>query len=208
MPAHENDVLLLKHIATAVQAGQAKSVYELVNSAVQQDVSPSTIVSQGLIGGMSVIGEKFKNCDIFVPQVLIAARAMDSGIRALHSLLPASKNTVPGKVCIGTVRGDQHDIGKNLVRMLMESRGLVVVDLGTDEGCGIVACSALLTTTMQEMKNVINALSDAGVRDKVHVMVGGTPVTQAFCQEINADYYTEDAFQAADVACRIFQTEA
>ena len=207
MPAHENDVLLLKHIATAVQAGQAKSVYELVNSAVQQDVSPSTIVSQGLIGGMSVIGEKFKNCDIFVPQVLIAARAMDSGIRALHSLLPASKNTVPGKVCIGTVRGDQHDIGKNLVRMLMESRGLVVVDLGTD-GCGIVACSALLTTTMQEMKNVINALSDAGVRDKVHVMVGGTPVTQAFCQEINADYYTEDAFQAADVACRIFQTEA
>lgn len=220
MPAHENDVLLLKHIATAVQAGQAKSVYELVNSAVKQDVSPSTIVSQGLIGGMSVIGEKFKNCDIFVPQVLIAARAMDSGIRALHSLLPALKNTVPGKVCIGTVRGDQHDIGKNLVRMLMESRGLVVVDLGTDvpperfvdavigEGCGIVACSALLTTTMQEMKNVINALSNAGVRDKVHVMVGGTPVTQAFCQDISADYYTEDAFQAADVACRIFQTEA
>lgn len=220
MPAQENSPLLLEHIAAAVQAGQAKVVYELVKSAVDQGFPSNDILKEGLIAGMSVIGERFKNCDIFVPQVLVAARAMNSGIHALQLLLPVPQKTVQGKVCIGTVRGDQHDIGKNLVRIMMESRGLAVIDLGTDvspscfadtvikEDCGIVACSALLTTTMPEMKNVIKALKTAGVRDKVRVMVGGTPVTEAFCQDIDADYYTEDAFQAAEVAYQIFQMEA
>lgn len=220
MPVQEKDPLLLEHIAAAVQAGQAKNVYELVKTAVDLDFSANDILREGLIGGMSMIGERFKNCDIFVPQVLVAARAMNSGIHALHLLLPVSQESIAGKVCIGTVRGDQHDIGKNLVRMMMESRGLKVIDLGTDvsphcfvdavvrENCGIVACSALLTTTMSEMKMVVKELESAGVRDKVRVMVGGTPVTEAFCQDIDADYYTEDAFQAAEVAYHIFQTEA
>ena len=206
---------LLEQISQAVQKGQAKTVWTLVQQAIDEGISPVTILNGGLVRGMSIIGEQLKNCDIFVPQVLLAARSMESGIRVLNPYLHAGGHMASGKVCIGTVRGDQHDIGKNLVRVMMESMGLTVIDLGTDvppeqfvqtverEKCSIVACSALLTTTMSEMGKVIHALEEAGVRERVRVMVGGVPVTEAFCQHIGADYFTTDAFEAAEVACRI-----
>ena len=161
---------------------------------------------------MSVIGEKFKNNEVFVPEVLVAARAMNMGANLLKPLLAEAGVKASGKVCIGTVKGDLHDIGKNLVKMMLEGKGLEVIDLGTDvapetfvrtaqdEGCNIICCSALLTTTMGVMGDVVKAAEAAGIRDKVKIMVGGAPVTEAFCQQIGADAYTADAASAADKA--------
>ena len=161
---------------------------------------------------MSIIGEKFKNNEVFVPEVLVAARAMNMGASLLKPLLAEAGVQAKGKVCIGTVRGDLHDIGKNLVKMMMEGKGLEVIDLGTDvapetyvqtaleNDCQIICCSALLTTTMNEMQNVVEAAAREGIRDKVRIMVGGAPVTQAFCESIGADCYTPDAASCADAA--------
>ena len=161
---------------------------------------------------MSVIGEKFKNNEIFVPEVLVAARAMNAGSELLKPLLMENRVKASGKVCIGTVRGDLHDIGKNLVKMMMEGKGLEVIDLGVDvapetyvetaknEGCQIICCSALLTTTMSVMGDVVKATETAGIRDQVKIMIGGAPVTEAFCQQIGADKYTPDGATAADTA--------
>lgn len=206
---------ILNEISTYLQAGKAPKVKELVQQAIDEGISPQDILEDGLLAGMNVIGGKFKNNEVFVPEVLVAARAMNMGAALLKPLLAEEGNEAVGKVCLGTVRGDMHDIGKNLVKMMMEGKGLEVVDLGTDvapekyvetaisENCQIIACSALLTTTMSVMKDVVEAAEKAGIRDKVKIMVGGAPVTDSFCQQIGADRYTADAASAADVAVEL-----
>lgn len=179
---------------------------------MEQGVSCQDILDQGLLSGMAIIGEKFKNNEVFVPEVLIAARAMNAGTEVLKPYIASEGIKAKGKAVIGTVAGDLHDIGKNLVRLMMEGRGIEVIDLGVDvpaekyvqvakdENCQIICLSALLTTTMTEMANVVKAAQEAGIRDKVKIMVGGAPVTQAFCDSIGADVYTSDAASAADAA--------
>lgn len=206
---------ILNKISENLQKGKAKVVKELVQQAINEGIPAKEILSDGLLSGMDIIGEKFKNNEVFVPEVLVAARAMNMGAALLKPLLAEEGNEAVGKVCLGTVRGDMHDIGKNLVKMMMEGKGLEVVDLGTDvapekyvetaisENCQIIACSALLTTTMSVMKDVVEAAEKAGIRDKVKIMVGGAPVTDSFCQQIGADRYTADAASAADVAVEL-----
>ena len=205
---------LLNQISEELQKGKAKIVIELVEQAIAQGISAKEILENGLLSGMSVIGEKFKNSEVFVPEVLVAARAMNIGAALLKPLLAEEGVKAKGKICLGTVRGDLHDIGKNLVRMMMEGKGLEVIDLGTDvppekfidtaikEGCRIICCSALLTTTMEVMREVVEAAEKAGIRDKVKIMIGGAPVTEAFCRQIGADCYTADAASAANEAVK------
>ena len=202
----------MQEISLQLQAGKAKIVKNLVQEALDQGISAKTILEEGLLAGMSVVGEKFKNNEIFVPEVLVAARAMNMGTALLKDKLAESGVTAKGKVCIGTVKGDLHDIGKNLVKMMMESKGLEVIDLGVDvspelfvqtakeQGCQIICCSALLTTTMVVMGEVVKLLEETGIRENVKVMIGGAPVTDAFCKQIGADAYTPDAASAADAA--------
>ena len=206
---------ILEDISENLQKGRAKVVKELVQQAIDEKIPVKDILEQGLLSGMSIIGEKFKNNEVFVPEVLIAARAMNMGAALLKPLLAESGVTAAGKVCIGTVQGDLHDIGKNLVKMMMEGKGLEVIDLGTDvspenlvkpainENCQVIACSALLTTTMNVMEQVVAKVNEAGIHDRVKIMVGGAPVTEAFCSQIGADAYTADAASAADVAAQI-----
>jgi corrinoid protein of di/trimethylamine methyltransferase len=203
---------ILNDISENLQMGKAKVVKELVQQAVDEGLPAEEILQEGLLSGMNVIGEKFKNNELFVPEVLVAARAMNMGAAILKPLLAAGGVKASGKVCVGTVKGDLHDIGKNLVKMMMEGRGLEVVDLGTDvspekyvetavnENCQIICCSALLTTTMNVMEEVIKAAETAGIRDKVKIMVGGAPVTDAYCRQIGADKYAPDAASAAEAA--------
>ncbi len=203
---------LLNQISVALQMGKAKDCKALVQQAIDEGISAQTILEQGLMDGMNIIGEKFKNNEVFVPEVLVAARAMNQGAALLKPLLAAEGVKATGKVCIGTVQGDMHDIGKNLVRMMLEGKGLEVVDLGVDvapgafvqaaieQECNIICCSALLTTTMGVMAEVVKAAEAANVRDKVKIMIGGAPVTQRFCEEIGADCYTPDAASAAQAA--------
>lgn len=203
---------LLDQISQNLQAGKAKIVKGLVQEAIDAGVPAQQILEEGLLSGMNVVGEKFKNNEIFVPEVLVAARAMNMGAGLLKPLLAESGAKASGRVCIGTVKGDLHDIGKNLVKMMMEGKGLEVVDLGTDvapetyvktaqeQDCQVICCSALLTTTMGVMEDVVKAADAAGIRDGVKIMVGGAPVTQAFCDQIGADIYTPDATSAAEAA--------
>ena len=202
----------LNEISLQLQAGKAKIVKTLVQQAIDEGIPAQRILDEGLLDGMNVIGEKFKNNEVFVPEVLVAARAMNMGANLLKPLLAEDGVKATGKVCIGTVKGDLHDIGKNLVKMMMEGKGLEVVDLGTDvapetfvktaqeQGCQVICCSALLTTTMGVMADVVKAAEAAGIRDSVKIMVGGAPVTDAFCQQVGADAYTPDAASAAEKA--------
>ncbi len=209
---------ILQEISQNLQKGKAKAVKELVQQAIDGGIAAEEILEKGLLSGMDVVGEKFKKNEVFVPEVLVAARAMNMGAGLLKPLLSSGEHTSKGKVCIGTVKGDLHDIGKNLVKMMMEGKGLEVIDLGTDvspqtyvetairENCQIICCSALLTTTMPVMGEVVEEAKKAGIRDQVKIMVGGAPVTEAFCQQIGADAYTADAASAADAAvelCRL-----
>lgn len=206
---------ILQEISANLQKGSAKAVKELVQKALDEGISAKTILEEGLLAGMNVIGEKFKNNEVYVPDVLIAARAMNAGTELLKPHLADSGVKAAGKVVLGTVKGDLHDIGKNLVRMMMEGKGLEVVDLGVDVptekfiekaieiDADIIACSALLTTTMTEMKNVVDAVNNSELKGKVKIMVGGAPITDAFCKSIGADYYAPDAASAADVAINI-----
>ena len=208
----ENTMSILNEISENLQIGKAKIVKELVNQALQAGISAQTILTEGLLSGMNVIGEKFKNNQVYVPEVLVAARAMNAGATILKPYLTEEGVGAKGKVCIGTVQGDLHDIGKNLVKMMMEGKGLEVIDLGTDvspqtfiqtaidEDCQVICLSALLTTTMSVMADVVRAAEEAGIRDKVKIMVGGAPITDEFCREIGADVYTVDAASAADAA--------
>ena len=211
---------VLTDISENLQKGKAKIVKQLVQQAVDEGIPVQQILDEGLLAGMSVIGEKFKNNEVFVPEVLVAARAMNMGAAVLKPLLADAGVEAVGKVCIGTVKGDLHDIGKNLVKMMMEGKGIEVIDLGTDvapetyvqtaidQGCQIICCSALLTTTMGTMEEVVHKMEDAGIRDKVKIMVGGAPVTQTFCDQIGADCYTPDAASAADAAVQMCRASA
>lgn len=207
--------MILQEIAEKVEKGKSKDVKALVAQAVEEGIPAQDILEQGLVPGMNVIGEKFKNNEVFVPEVLIAARAMNQGAQLLKPLLAEEGVSAGGRVCIGTVAGDLHDIGKNLVKMMLEGKGLEVVDLGTDvspetfvetaksQNCQIIACSALLTTTMGVMADVVRSAEAAGIRDKVKIMVGGAPVTEEFCRQIGADAYTPDAASAANKAVEL-----
>jgi methanogenic corrinoid protein MtbC1 len=205
-------VSILNEISQNLQIGKAKIVKELVQQAIDQGNSAETILKEGLLVGMGIIGEKFKKDEIYVPDVLIAARAMNAGTEILKPLLVSSGVKSAGKVIIGTVLGDLHDIGKNLVKMMMEGKGLEIIDAGVNvsaqkfidlaiqENAQIIACSALLTTTMGEIENVVKLANEAGIRDKVTIMIGGAPVTQSYCEKVSADIYTTDAASAADAA--------
>ena len=207
--------MILQEISEQLQAGKAKNVKVLVQQAIDEGISAGQILNEGLLAGMNVIGEKFKNNEVYVPEVLVAARAMNMGMQVLRPHLVAQGVQATGKVCLGTVQGDLHDIGKNLVKMMMEGKGLEVIDLGTDvppetfvktaieQDCRVICCSALLTTTMGVMADVVKAAKEAGVRDQIKIMVGGAPVSDAFCAEIGADRYTVDAASAADAAVEL-----
>lgn len=211
---------VLNEISENLQKGKAKIVKELVQQAIDEGIPAQEILEQGLLSGMNVIGEKFKKNEMFVPEVLVAARAMNQGATLLKPFLAESGVESAGKVCIGTVKGDLHDIGKNLVKMMMEGKGLEVIDLGTDvapetyvktaieQNCQIICCSALLTTTMPVMGEVVKEAEKAGIRDKVKIMVGGAPVTETFCEQIGADKYTTDAASAADAAVEFCRATA
>ena len=199
-------------ISELMQKGKADEVKQLCAEALEEGVAPKEVLDKGLLAAMNIVGEKFKNNEVFVPEVLIAARAMNFGLEILKPAMVDDDVEEIGKVVIGTVKGDLHDIGKNLVKIMFEGKGLTVVDLGADvsaekfieaavnEGANIIACSALLTTTMTQMESIVKAAVDAGIRDKVTIMVGGAPVTQKFCESIGADIYTADAATASEKA--------
>lgn len=199
----------LNEISEALQRGDASKVEELVRLALAEQLSPKEILENGLISGMNIIGVKFKNNEVYVPEVLIAARAMHAGMNVLRPKLVETGVKNVGKVVIGTVKGDLHDIGKNLVRMMLEGAGFEVIDLGVDVAPDrfvsavkehqphILGMSALLTTTMVNMVDVIKALKEADLRDKVKIMIGGAPITQNYAEQIGADGYSPDAASAA-----------
>ncbi|MBR3765102.1 MAG: corrinoid protein [Clostridia bacterium] len=203
---------MLSQISEQIQKGKAKAVKQLVQEAIDAGIPAQQILEEGLIAGMNVIGEKFRNSEVFVPEVLVAARAMNMGAALLKPLLAADGVKAHGRACIGTIQGDLHDIGKNLVKMMLEGKGIEVIDLGTDvapetfvktaieQDCQIICCSALLTTTMPLMADVVKLAEEAGIRGKVKIMVGGAPVTAEFAASIGADAYTDDAASAADQA--------
>ena len=205
---------ILIEIQEQLQKGKAKLVTSKVEEALAAGIAPQELM-QTLLDAMGIIGERFKRDEVFVPDVMIAARAMNRGLAALKPhLLDAGVEPI-GRACIGTVKGDLHDIGKNLVKMMLEARGFEVIDLGVDvapetfirtaveQNCGIIGCSALLTTTMCAMEDVVRLAEEAGIRDRVKIMVGGAPVDQRFCDKIGADAYTRDAATAADVAAAL-----
>ena len=206
---------LLLEISEKLQRGKAKDVSALVTQALEENIAPETILNEGLVSGMNVIGDKFRNNEVFVPEVLVAARAMNAGLKILKPALSGAGVEPLGTAVICTVKGDMHDIGKNLVKMMIEGQGIACIDLGVDvdpqvivdtvrdNDVQLVCLSALLTTTMHGQKDVIDALSAAGLRDKVRVMVGGAPITQEFANEIGADCYTLDAASAAKEAKRL-----
>lgn len=202
----------LDNISIALQKGDANKVAELVKQALEENIVPKEVLENGLIKGMGIIGEKFKKNEVYVPEVLIAARAMHSGMDVLRPKLVETGVKNIGKVVIGTVKGDLHDIGKNLVKMMLEGVGFEVIDLGADVSADnfvvavkehqpdIMGMSALLTTTMINMAEVIKELKVAGLRGKVKIMIGGAPVTQNYAEQIGADCYAPDAASAADSA--------
>ena len=201
--------MIYDEISEAMQKGKKKQVVALVQQAIDEGCPAQDILNKGLLVAMDIVGTKFRANEVFVPEVLVAARAMNAGTELLKPLLAEAGSEPLGKACIGTVKGDLHDIGKNLVRMMMEGKGIEMIDLGVDvqpekfvecaveNGCDLICCSALLTTTMSEMANVVKAAEEAGIRGKVKIMIGGAPVTQDFCDEIGADAYTPDAASAA-----------
>jgi 5-methyltetrahydrofolate--homocysteine methyltransferase len=203
----------VEEIALAVEKGKAKVVGSLVQEALDEGVQPAIILNEGMILAMSVVGEKFKNNEIFVPEMLIAARAMKKGVEVLQPRLAAEGVQRIGKVIIGTVEGDLHDIGKNLVAMMIEGAGFEVLDLGVDVSADkfiaaikenpdaqILALSSLLTSTMPSIKTTIEAIKAAGLRSTIKIIIGGAPVSQAYCEEVGADGYSEDAASAAELA--------
>jgi 5-methyltetrahydrofolate--homocysteine methyltransferase len=199
-------------LSESLQRGDAESVKELVAKALEEELTPKDILEKGLISGMNVIGIKFKNNEIYVPEVLIAARAMHAGMDVLRPKLVETGVKNIGKFVIGTIKGDLHDIGKNLVKMMLEGAGFEVIDLGVDispdkfveavkeHQPDVLGMSALLTTTMVNMPDVIKALESAGLRDKVKVMIGGAPLTQNYAEQIGADAYSPDAASAVEDA--------
>ena len=202
---------ILQQIGEALQKGDHQKVAELTQQAIDADVSATEILNRGLLPGMEVVGQKFGAHEIFLPELLIAARAMNAGIDLLKPMFLQGEMPTQGKVVIGTVKGDLHDIGKNLVGIMLKGAGYEVVDVGCDvaanvfvdtaenEGASVVGLSALLTTTMIGMKDVIELVKERGLQDKIKVIVGGAPLSQAFADEIGADAYGYDAGNAVEI---------
>lgn len=202
-------------ISEALRKGQKNKVLTLCKEALAAGLDAQTILTEGLVDGMAKLGDDFSEGEVFVPEMLLAAKCMAAATEVLKPYLVKTAQTSAGRVCLGTVRGDMHDIGKNLVKIMMEGSGLEVIDLGVDvapeifvetaeeQHCDIIACSALLTTTLPEMRKVVELADEKGLRSRVKILIGGAPVTQSFCDEIGADYYTEDAAAAARCAAAI-----
>ena len=210
----------IEELFNAICKGQRKQVEEIVNKAVAAGANVTEMLNDSMIPAMRNMGDKFSRNEVYVPEMLIAARAMAAGLKIIEPILVSAGHKPLAKVCIGTVKGDLHDIGKNVVRMMMEGKGLEVIDLGADVPAGkfiqavkdhdadILALSAMLTTTMIEMKAVIEALEAAGLRDKVKVMIGGAPITEGFRATIGADSYTVDAASASEKAIALIGRKA
>ena len=209
---------LLSALSQALCKGQRKKVLQLCQEGLDQGVAAQRLLTDGLVAGMTRLGDDFSAGRAFVPEMLMAARCMTAALELLRPRLTSGSGKVLGRVCLGTVKGDMHDIGKNLVKIMMEGCGLEVIDLGVDvspeqfvdtaleQHCDIIACSSLLTTTMNEMRRVVQLVEEKGIRQKVKIMVGGAPITQSFCDEIGADAYTDDAGQAARVAASLLES--
>ena len=209
---------LLSALSLALCKGQRKKVLQLCQEGLDQGMEAQLLLSDGLVAGMTKLGDDFSAGRAFVPEMLMAARCMTAAMELLKPQLTSASAKVLGRVCLGTVKGDMHDIGKNLVKIMMEGCGLEVIDLGVDvspeqfvataleQHCDIIACSSLLTTTMNEMRRVVQLAEEKGIRQKVKIMVGGAPITQSFCDEIGADAYTDDAGQAARVAASLLES--
>ena len=205
----------LLEISEFLQKGRRKQVVKLVQEALNEGITAGEILNNALLHGMNIVGDKFKKEEVFVPEVLVAARCMSEGIEVLKPHLQEGETNKLGKAVIGTVKGDKHDIGKNLVKIMLEGKGIEVIDLGIDvtaetfiekakeENVDIICCSALLTTTMDEMEKVVRLVKEENL--DVKVMIGGAPVNQDFCDAIGADYYTDDAASASDVAKAILE---
>lgn len=203
---------LIQEISEFLQKGRAKNVKTLVQQALDEGMDPKVILNEGLLDGMMIIGGKFKRNEIFVPEVLVAARALNAGLNILEPKLVEIGNEPIGRAVIGTVKGDLHDIGKNLVAMMLKGAGFEVYDAGVDvtpeafiekaeeTNADIICMSALLTTTMINMGELVEELKNRNLREKYIVMVGGAPVNGSFAEQIGADYYTPDAATAAEVA--------
>jgi 5-methyltetrahydrofolate--homocysteine methyltransferase len=203
--------MVLEELAAEIVKGDAGAAKELTEKALSQDLSAEEILNRGLVSGMNVISEQFKNNEIFIPEVLVAARAMKAGMEIIRPLLAEANVISQGKVIIGTVGGDLHDIGKNIVAMLLEGAGFEVIDLGADvpkekflefaekEKPDVLGMSALLTTTMIFMKDMMKALQEAGLKERIKVVIGGAPITQSYADEIGADGYAPDAASAVDM---------
>jgi len=206
---------VLEQIKESLMKGKANDVKTLVQQALTDNIGAADILNKGLLAGMGIIGERFKKNEVYVPEVLIAARAMKAGMEILKPALAAAKVEPKGVVVIGTVKGDLHDIGKNLVGMMLEGGGFKVVDAGINvepskfielaraNNASLIGASALLTTTMTNMKEVVDAVKKSDLAGKLKVIIGGAPVTQAFCDEIGADGYAPDAASAADLAQKL-----
>jgi 5-methyltetrahydrofolate--homocysteine methyltransferase len=205
----------LQALADAIISGNRVKATEITGELLKQGTPAKQILDEGLIPGMAVVGEKFKNCEFYVPEVLVAARAMSASMDKLRPELLAAKVEPVGRVAIGTVRGDLHDIGKNLVAMMLEGAGFEIIDLGVDcspesfvdavksKSANLIALSALLTTTMPAMQDTVEALEAAGLRAKAKVIIGGAPVTQKFADQIGADGYAPDAASGVDIAKKV-----
>ena len=210
---------VFENIARALERGQQKKLLTLCQQALDEGHEPGDILSKGMIVGMNRLGEAFSANRAFVPEMLMAARCMSAATELLKPLMVGEGTEPVGRVCLGTVKGDMHDIGKNLVRIMMEGSGIEVFDLGVDTSaeqfvstavenhCGVIACSSLLTTTMEEMREVVKLVHERGLQDQIKVMVGGAPISQSFCDEIGADYYAEDAGAAAREAVKILKVQ-
>ena len=203
---------LLEDISRSIEEGKIRRTKELVKLAVEGGTNPRTVLNEGLLDGLKAVGKRFDRNSGMVSDMLVSARAINESMEILKPmLLPAGRKPI-GRGCIGTVRGDLHDVGKNIVKLMLESHGIEIIDLGvdvppedfvravTEERCELVCCSALLSATVPEMQRVIRALRTAGVRDQVLVMVGGIPVTAAYAKRIGADIYSPDGFEAAEKA--------
>lgn len=208
---------IIQEISEYLQKGRAKNVKALVQQALDEGMDPKAILNEGLLDGMTIIGGKFKRNEIFVPEVLVAARALNAGLNILEPKLVEIGNEPIGRAVVGTVKGDLHDIGKNLVVMMLKGAGFEICDMGVDVtpeafidkaeeiGADVICMSALLTTTITNMQEVITELKNRNLREKYIVMVGGAPVNESFAQQIGADYYTPDAATAAEVAKKAVQ---
>lgn len=210
---------ILEEISEFLQKGKRKNVKALIEQALEEGIDPKIILKEGLMSGMSIIGGKFKREEVFVPDVMMAARAMNVGLSILEPKLVEAGNEPIGRVVIGTVQGDLHDIGKNLTAMLLKGADFEIYDMGVDVSAeaflekaeevnaDIIGLSALLSTTMSQMKEVIDLLKEKNLRDKYIVMIGGAPITNEFAEEIGADYYTPDAASAAEVAKKAVESK-